>query len=64
VPFADLTSGYIQRSIAEFPRQGVDDPWRRDQNYARNWRALRREPIDDPALEFTRAAPAPVELAA
>jgi len=56
-PFADLTSGYILRAIDEFPRQGSRDPWRREQNYARNRRSLRRAAIDDPALEFSRAAP-------
>ena len=55
VPFADLTSGYIQRSIAEFPQQGAEDPWRRVPHYARNRRELRRAPIADPALEFSRA---------
>jgi monooxygenase len=56
-PFADLTSGYILRAIDKFPRQGSRDPWRREQNYAQNRRSLRRAPIDDPALEFSRAAP-------
>jgi monooxygenase len=55
VPFADLSSGYIQRSIAEFPQQGAADPWRRVPHYARNRKELRRAPVDDPALEFSRA---------
>jgi hypothetical protein len=55
VPFADLTSGYILRAIDRFPRQGSDDPWRREPHHARSERALRRAPLDDPALEFTRA---------
>jgi hypothetical protein len=58
-PFADLSSGYIQRSIGDFPRQGVEVPWKRIPNYALNWRELRRDPIEDPALEFSRA-PVPV----
>ena len=49
VPFADLTSGYIARAIDEFPRQGSKDPWRRQQNYARNRMSMRRAPIDDAA---------------
>jgi monooxygenase len=57
VPFTELTSGYILRAIDQFPRQGSKDPWRREQNYARNRRSMRRAPIDDPALEFSRAAP-------
>ena len=55
VPFADLTSGYVMRAIDQFPKQGSQDPWRREQNYARDSRAVRRAPIEDPALEFTRA---------
>ena len=57
VPFAELTSGYVLRAIDQFPKQGSKDPWRRQQNYARNRRSVRRAPIDDPALEFSRAAP-------
>ena len=52
VPFADLTSGYVLRAIDQFPKQGSRDPWQREQNHARNVRALRRAPIDDPALEM------------
>jgi monooxygenase len=52
VPFAELTSGYVLRAIDQFPKQGSEDPWRREQNYARNRRALWRAPVDDPALEF------------
>jgi monooxygenase len=54
VPFADLRSGYVLRSIDEFPKQGAEDPWRREQHYARNRRDLRRAAMDDPALEFSR----------
>jgi hypothetical protein len=28
-----LSSGYVQRKIAEFPRQGHRGPWRVRQNY-------------------------------
>jgi len=34
-----------------------DDTGDREQNYARNYWSMRRAPIDDPALEFSRAAP-------
>jgi hypothetical protein len=64
--FAALTSGYVLRAIDQFPRQGSRDPWRREQDYARNRRSARRSPIvADPALEFSRApatAEPPVEL--
>jgi monooxygenase len=52
VPFADLTSSYVLRAIDQFPKQGSGDPWRREQNYARNLRELRRAPVEDPALEM------------
>ena len=55
VPFATLTSGYLQRAIDQFPRQAARDPWQRQQNYALNRRSMRRAPVDDPALEFSRA---------
>ncbi len=32
-PLLDLASGYIQRSVGEFPRQGDRHPWRVRQNY-------------------------------
>ncbi|WP_454199384.1 flavin-containing monooxygenase [Nocardia sp. Marseille-Q1738] len=32
-PLLDLASGYIQRSIGQFPRQGARHPWRVRQNY-------------------------------
>jgi monooxygenase len=63
VPFVDLSSGYIRRAIDRFPKQATHDPWRREQHYVRNRRDLRRATLDDPALEFTRAAP-PARLAA
>jgi monooxygenase len=63
VPFADLSSGYIRRAIDRFPKQSTRDPWRCEPHYARNRRELRRAPLDDPVLEFTRAAP-PARIAA
>jgi monooxygenase len=54
-PFLDLTSGYVRRSIADFPRQGAADPWRVHQSYLRDLRILRRGPVDD-GMEF-RTAP-------
>ena len=60
VPFAELSSGYIRRDIAHFPKQTTAEPWRREQNYAQNRRAVLRSPLDDPALEFSRAVPAKV----
>ena len=32
-PLLDLTSGYVQRALDRFPRQGDRDPWTVRQNY-------------------------------
>jgi monooxygenase len=53
-PLIDFSSGYIQRSIAEFPRQGSKKPWRLNQNYLLDLLNLRFGTVDDGALEFTR----------
>ncbi|MGH8441697.1 MAG: flavin-containing monooxygenase [Nevskiaceae bacterium] len=53
-PIIDFSSGYVQRSIAGFPKQGSKAPWRLHQNYARDLLALRYGSLDDGALEFVR----------
>ncbi|HMK70226.1 MAG TPA: NAD(P)/FAD-dependent oxidoreductase, partial [Xanthobacteraceae bacterium] len=35
-PLFDFTSGYIQRAIDQFPRQGSQQPWKLYQNYVRD----------------------------
>jgi cation diffusion facilitator CzcD-associated flavoprotein CzcO len=55
-PFWELSSGYVRRGGALFPRQGSADPWYRPQSFPRNRRSVLREPIDNPALEFARVA--------
>ena len=55
-PMIDFSSGYVQRSIDTFPRQGSRQPWRLYQNYPRDILALRHAPVDDGAMEFSRAA--------
>jgi monooxygenase len=52
VPFLDLTSGYIQRAVEEFPHQGTVAPWRLDQNYIRDIRTLKRAELEDGVLRF------------
>jgi cation diffusion facilitator CzcD-associated flavoprotein CzcO len=56
MPFFELTSGYVMRAMEEWPRQGSDDPWRRQQHYFRDRRSVRRAPVEDPALEFGKPA--------
>ena len=54
VPFADLTSGYVLRAIDQFPKQGSRDPGGGSRTTRATGRAMRRAPIDEPALEFSR----------
>ncbi|HXA55238.1 MAG TPA: NAD(P)/FAD-dependent oxidoreductase [Solirubrobacteraceae bacterium] len=62
LPFSDFSSGYIQRAIDRFPRQGARAPWRLYQNYALDIWSLKRGAIEDGVLAFSRAR-APVESA-
>lgn len=55
-PLLDLRSGYVQRAIAELPRQGRRNPWRVSMNYYADARALRWGPVSDRRLRFGRAA--------
>ncbi len=55
LPWMDFSSGYLQRSLDQFPKQGTRDPWRLHQNYLRDIRLLRFGRIDDGTLRF--AAP-------
>jgi len=68
-PFLDLTSGYVQRAMERFPKQGERAPWRLNQNYPLDVRALRFGALENEGIEFTRAGtpratPAPERLAA
>ncbi|WP_414903344.1 flavin-containing monooxygenase [Sphingomonas flavalba] len=52
-PWLDFTSGYVQRSLALFPKQGTRKPWRIHQNYLRDLMLFRYAPIDDGAMVFS-----------
>lgn len=53
MPLLDFTSGYVQRSLHEFPKQGSKEPWKLRQNYVLDIRTIRRGPIDDGAMRFS-----------
>ncbi len=55
VPLIDLQSGYVLRSVERLPRQGPEAPWRLFQNYPRDVRLMRRGPVDDGGVRFSRA---------
>jgi cation diffusion facilitator CzcD-associated flavoprotein CzcO len=50
-----FSSGYMQRSIDEWPKQGADGPWRAHQSYFTDLRSLRFGPIEDGVLEVAKA---------
>ena len=57
-PWIDFSSGYVQRSLALFAKQGSRPPWKLHQNYARDLLTLRFGRIDDGVLAFAAAAAA------
>jgi hypothetical protein len=59
LPFLDLASGYVQRSLGDLPKQGSRKPWRLNQNYLLDVQLMRRGPLDDEGMTFQRALPAP-----
>lgn len=52
-PLIDLQAGYIQRSLAQVPKQGARAPWRLRQNYLRDFLLLRVGRITDD-VHFSR----------
>ncbi|GAB2702791.1 flavin-containing monooxygenase [Nocardia thraciensis] len=55
-PLLDLASGYIQRSIGDFPRQGHRHPWKVRQNYLLDSATTLRTSLDK-TLKPVRRAP-------
>jgi len=55
-PLLNLNSGYVLRSLDEFPKQGSREPWKLRQNYLFDIRTLRRGSLDDGALRFADGA--------
>jgi hypothetical protein len=56
-PLLDLSSGYIQRSIQEFPRAGHRSPWRVRQNYILDAATTMRTDLDRTLRPARRAKP-------
>ena len=52
-PWIDFSSGYVQRSLERFPKQGSRPPWKLHQNYARDILTLRYGRIADAAMAFS-----------
>ena len=51
-PLIDFSSGYVQRAIQNFPKQGSRMPWKLYQNYLRDIFLMRHSRLDDGALHF------------
>lgn len=68
LPWLDFNSGYVQRAMDEFPRQGDRKPWRLYQNYLLDMLTLRYSKLEDGTLQFRKkgapAVPANEETAA
>jgi monooxygenase len=67
-PWLDFSSGYVQRAMAKFPKQGNKVPWKLNQNYAMDLMSLRYAKLEDGVLRFSnragQAAKQPEKLAA
>ncbi|HVE27557.1 MAG TPA: NAD(P)/FAD-dependent oxidoreductase [Sporichthya sp.] len=60
-PFLDLTSGYVQRGIGQFPKSGTSGPWLVTQNYLGDVLAARRADItEDMVFRATSRVTSPV----
>jgi len=53
-PWVDFSSGYFQRALDRFPKQGEIAPWRTEQNYKRDVELLKKAPLEDGVLQFGR----------
>lgn len=53
-PLLELSSGYVQRSVAALPKQGPKRPWRMRQNYLLDLLDMRFGAVNDGAMLFSR----------
>ncbi|GAA2871539.1 monooxygenase flavin-binding family protein [Actinoplanes cyaneus] len=58
-PLLDLSSGYVQRALEKFPRQGDRDPWLVRQNYLRDVLTTPRADVTQDMTFTPRTAPVP-----
>jgi monooxygenase len=52
-PWLDFSSGYVQRAMEKFPKQGSKAPWKLHQNYALDLMSLRYAKLEDGVLTFS-----------
>jgi monooxygenase len=58
-PLLNLNSGYVLRSVQDFPSQGTKRPWRVHQNYALDVLNFKLGGVEDGVMRFGRAAAGP-----
>jgi monooxygenase len=56
-PWLDFSSGYVQRAMEKFPKQGTRAPWKLHQNYVLDLMGLKYAKVDDGVLAFTNPRP-------
>ena len=54
-PLLDFGAGYVQRAVAQLPRQGDRTPWRTSTSWSADVALLRSGSVVDPELHFSRA---------
>jgi hypothetical protein len=52
----DFSSGYMQRVMHLFPKQGDKAPWLNTQNYVEDRKLLSERAVDDGVLQFSNPA--------
>ncbi|MFT4126785.1 MAG: NAD(P)/FAD-dependent oxidoreductase [Gordonia sp. (in: high G+C Gram-positive bacteria)] len=62
-PLLDFGAGYVKRSLANLPKQGVEEPWTMSMSYYKD-RISFGSDVADPHLEFTRTLPSAAGSAA
>lgn len=55
-PMLDFDAGYVRRALDMLPRQGSHGPWSMEQSFAVDRERLVRGPVEDPALQLSRAS--------
>jgi len=56
-PLINLSSGYVLRSVQDFPSQGTRRPWRVHQNYALDVLDFKLGGVEDGVMRFARGGP-------
>jgi monooxygenase len=62
-PWIDFSSGYVQRSLDKFPKQGSKKPWKLYQNYALDIMSLKFGSLKDGAMHYSSPAKTPRAMA-